>query len=199
VEAMGDQIPDGNEVGGEFLSRSLQEIQRINDLVSDIVSFGKPSQIETEPTDLKALVRDAAALISSRARKSQVRLEVHDSDPIPNLLLDGNKIKQVLLNLIVNGIEAMEQGGTLRVRLQTLKKWVQITVEDEGKGIPPRIVEDVFNPFFSTKKEGSGLGLHISRQIIESHEGTLALKSPGGRGTRVTISLPLQEEGVEEP
>jgi signal transduction histidine kinase len=196
VEALADQVPRGNEVGREFVKRSLSEIQRINDLVSDFVAFGRPSPVERSPVRLDELVRGVAALLSSQARKRGVRIEVEGDERGGEVMLDGNKVKQALLNLILNGIEAMPDGGTLTVSILRAGDEVALGVRDEGPGIGTEDPEELFSPFFTTKEQGAGLGLSTARQIAEAHGGSLRVESLGERGARFVMRLPAR--GPEE-
>jgi signal transduction histidine kinase len=190
VEALADQIPKGNEVARDFVTRSLAEIERIGALVSDFVAFGRPSSVERSPVRLVELVRGVAALLSSQARKGGVRIEVGGDDGGAEAMLDGSKIKQALLNLMLNGIEAMPEGGTLSVTVERAGDEVALTVHDEGPGVTAEDPEEVFSPFFTTKDRGAGLGLSMARQIAESHGGSLRIERGGRPGATFVMRLP---------
>ncbi len=192
AEAMGDQISPDNTIGREFLNRSLDEIRRINSLVSDFVAFGKPSPIERAPVQLAGLVRGVAALLSPQAEKNGVHIELRGGEDSPELMLDANKIKQAVLNLMLNGIQAMSGGGVLRVAIERGNDDASIIVRDQGRGIPEGERASIFDPFFSTKEHGAGLGLPLARQIAESHGGTLMLGPPEGPGTTFIMRLPVE-------
>jgi signal transduction histidine kinase len=193
VEALGDRIPNEDDVSGDFLQRSLTEIERINELVTDFLAFGRPSPVERAPVRLAELVSSVAALLATQAKERSVRIEVCQDEDLPEIMLDANKIKQSLLNLMLNGIQAMDDGGTLTVTVRQTDGAATITVRDEGSGIPAENLENVFAPFVSTKGHGSGLGLPMARQIAESHGGTLSLESSEGQGATCVMCLPVQE------
>ncbi|MCL2448745.1 MAG: ATP-binding protein, partial [Polyangiaceae bacterium] len=108
---------------------------------------------------------------------------------------DPEKLKQVVLNLVMNALEAMKDGGTLRVRVETCGDNVELVLEDTGAGIEPEALAQVFDPFFTTKEAGTGLGLSIVRKIVDQHRGEVRIQSERGAGTRVTVSLPRQATG----
>ncbi len=199
VEALGDRVSKDDEVSGEFLQRSLAEIERINGLVTDFLAFGRPSPVELAPIRLAELVSSVAALLSPQAREKGVRIDMQGGDELPEVMLDANKIKQALLNLMLNGIQAMEEGGTLTVAIRQVGAAATVTVRDEGPGILGENQEDVFAPFFSTKDHGAGLGLPMARRIAESHGGTLKLESASGPGATFVMVLPVQEREDVKP
>jgi signal transduction histidine kinase len=223
VEALGDRVPREDEVAPEFLRRSLAEIQRINELVTDFVAFGelvtdfvafgRPSPVERAPVRLAELVRSVAALLSSQARERGVRIEIQGGNDLPEVMLDANKIKQALLNLMLNGIEAMgegrvapgsapaatRRGGTLTVAVHQAGAVATVTIHDEGPGMHGLDPEEVFAPFFSTKEHGAGLGLPLARQIAESHGGMLKLELSDGPGATFAMRLPVQEREDVDP
>lgn len=199
VEALGDLVPEDNEVGREFEKRAVAEVERISGLVAEFVAFGKPSPVERSPVRLDELVRGVASLLSSEARKQGVRIEVDKGKGDTEVMLDGNKMKQALLNLMLNGIQAMPEGGTLRASIEHSTGEVSISVQDEGPGIDVEDTEQIFAPFFTTKNQGAGLGLSLARQIAESHGGTLELEPAEGRGARFVMRLPKQGTGENKP
>ena len=123
--------------------------------------------------------------------KSRVAVEWALDDDCPNVLADGDQMSQVFINLVMNALHAMPDGGTLRVGLAQDQDIVKLTVADSGHGIPPEALPKIFEPFFTTKEfgKGTGLGLTVVKGIIEEHQGTITVDSEEGKGTRFTISL----------
>jgi signal transduction histidine kinase len=121
-------------------------------------------------------------------------IELDVSGDIPPVEHDPNQINQVLLNLLLNGIQSMEHPGTVRVSLENDEDAVLITVADEGKGIPAENLPNIFRPFFTTKGHGTGLGLSLARRIVEAHGGQIDVTSEVGKGSRFSIRLPIARE-----
>jgi len=195
VEALSDQVPGDSDLGREFTDRAVDEIRRINGLVSDFVAFGKPSPVERVPSSLPEIVRAAAGLLSAQARKQGVAVEVQAPDEGPEMMLDPDKIKQALINIMLNGIQAMPDGGVLNIELECDEKAATVSIADAGPGIPEEARDSIFTPFFSTKEQGAGLGLPLAHQIADSHGGTLRLGRPEGRGAVFVLVLPVVQRG----
>jgi hypothetical protein len=123
------------------------------------------------------------------------RLELQED--LPPVYVDGKQIQQVLLNLILNAVQAMPAGGLLTITSQLVeldgKQWVRVSIADTGQGIPPLILGKIFTPFFTTKAQGTGLGLAICHKLVTQHQGTIAVTSEDGRGTVFTVSLPADK------
>ena len=136
-------------------------------------------------------MEETLLLIGPEARSRGIRVSKEWSKDLPLIWADGTQIKQVFLNLLLNALQAMSQGGTLTVRIAVSGGSLLSVITDEGEGIPPEVRAKLFEPFFSTKQGGTGLGLSISQRIIEGHNGRLRLSSQPGAGTSVIVRLPL--------
>ena len=134
---------------------------------------------------------ELATLVESDAKGSNVQINVVHSPDLQTVSADRNYLKQVLLNLILNGLQAMPDGGTLTLEASTSRNDLLLTVTDTGVGISPEILPRIFEPYFTTKDKGSGLGLAIARRIVEEHGGTLTVESKTSQGSRFQMSLPL--------
>jgi two-component system sensor histidine kinase HydH len=173
-----------------YLDVIVREVDRLNRVVSDLVEFARPRELRREPHDLVDIVRHAVTLVQSDVRAKGIHI-VHDLDAtLPPLLVDRDLVLQALLNILLNAIEAMESGGTLRVRLADRLEWVELAIQDTGRGIPPEHLGRLFDPFFTTKPQGTGLGLAIAHSVIQAHDGEIIIDSTPGVGTMVTIRLP---------
>jgi two-component system sensor histidine kinase HydH len=170
-----------------------QECQRVELLLKDMVNFSRPIDLNFEPTDVNALVRKVIEMVIPQAEKKQVELSANLDGNLPVVLTDQTRMTQVFYNLIINAVQASmpEQ----RILIRTEKKRSQISVEfaDTGCGIPPDLQPKIFDPFFSTKKDGSGMGLAISKRIVELHQGRLLCQSNPSRGAIFTIFLPIKK------
>jgi signal transduction histidine kinase len=169
------------------------EIDRLDGLVEEFLSLSSLDRLTLSETDPRAVVREASALMAPFARQKNIAVVEDLADRLPPLRLDPEKMKQVLLNLARNGIEAMPRGGTLTFEARASDHSVVIRVADTGVGIEPGL--EIFNFFTTTKPDGTGLGLPISRRIVEAHGGTLTYESAPGRGTTFNVTLPRRVGG----
>jgi len=173
----------------EKLQIIVDEVKRLEDFLAEVGSYAKYSEPQKQPGDLNSLIRETCQRLEPSLRESNIEL-VLDLDPgLPTLQFDPGHIRQVILNIAKNGIEAMEQGGTLTIATRQQPGAVIVQISDTGKGMPPEVLDKIFKPFFSTKPKGSGLGLAISQKIMEAHQGEIAIASAPGQGTQVTITF----------
>jgi len=180
---------------GEFetLVASLKsELARLNRLVGDFLSSGQPARLHPRPCDVRAVVRDTAALVEHKAREQAITIELDVADELPPTLADPELLKTCLLNLVLNAFEAMPDGGRLQLAVRLDAGEVLVLVSDTGVGLTPDAVAHALEPYFSTKEAGVGLGLALVRRIVEGHGGTIALDGAPGRGTTVRLRLPLR-------
>jgi signal transduction histidine kinase len=173
----------------------LGEARRLNSIVEQFLSLARPVEIKAEALPLQEILKELAALEESHARQSNVRIHVIAAPNLPALKADPNHLTQVLLNLMLNGLQAMPHGGTLTLEAKTSNSNFLIAVTDTGTGIAPENLSRIFEPYFTTNAQGSGLGLAISRRIIEAHGGTITVSNQAGGGCRFQITLPFN--GVE--
>jgi len=168
------------------------EVQRLETLIGELRDLYRPKALSLETIDMAVLLKEVRELIQEEARNKQIEVLL-DIPPAPVMVEgDKDKLKQVILNLSRNGMEAMDQGGKLTVRVQCLEGQVEITVTDEGPGIPEPELEKIFVPFYTTKKQGTGLGLSVSKRIIEEHRGcSFSLASGRGKGAVAKITMPI--------
>ncbi len=176
----------------------LQEIERLLTMLEDIRDFTKPTRLNKRKEDINLVVEESVLLLQSELGPAGINLVLELDQELPPIPYDFDRIKQVLINLIENAIEAMPEGGKLTIKTYRDGAWVVVVVEDTGKGIPPEELEKVFDPFFTTKARGTGLGLPISKRIVEDHGGTLEIQSRPGQGTRCILRLPIPLEERKE-
>jgi two-component system sensor histidine kinase HydH len=170
----------------------IAEVDRLNRVVSGLLDYARPRELVVSQTDLRELIGHVLDLIRDDARAKGVELNfVYDETPL--LSLDRDQISQALLNIMLNAFAAMPDGGKLEVSLRRWEgKEVHIIVSDTGCGITEDDIARLFDPFFTTKPKGSGLGLAIVHRVVDSHKGRIEVESQVGKGTRMTISLPIQ-------
>lgn len=181
----------------ELVDGLIEEVDRIDHIIDGLLGLSRSEDLRHQNVDLAEVLAQTLRLVDIRARKQGVRIEPHLTSPL-RATVDPNRLKQVFLNLLLNALQAMPEGGEIRVRCgQTARidspgeDWALVVVEDNGPGIAEEDRPKVLDPFFTTKKEGTGLGLSICQNMIEQHGGTLRLDSEPGRGTRLSILLPL--------
>ena len=169
----------------------LGEVQRLNTIVEQFLSLARPIEINAEALPLPEVLKELASLEDSAAKRSRVQIRVIAAPNLPALKADPDLLTQVLLNLMLNGLQAMPEGGTLTLEAKTSNSNFLIAVTDTGTGITAENQRRIFEPYFTTKAKGTGLGLAISRRIIEAHGGTITASNEMAGGCRFEISLPL--------
>jgi signal transduction histidine kinase/HAMP domain-containing protein len=178
-----------------YLPLILQEIERVNQIVTELLMLSKPSRPNYRETELEEVVHSILPLMKAEATLHGIEI-VDRCEKGTRLHVDVEQLKQIMLNLMKNSIEAMKQGGVLTVESRQDDAMVHISVRDTGEGIPPEYLNRIFEPFFSLKEEGTGLGLPISRRMVENHGGDMHIHSKPGQGTEIVISLPIQPEAL---
>ncbi len=179
----------------EFVDILRREIGRLNVIVSKYLDFSRPQAPELRPTDLNAAVHSAVELVRKSAQRASVRLDTRLAPDLPPALADPVQVHQALVNLLINGIQAMPDGGRLEVATAPTDGKIEIAVRDHGIGLPEEPVERIFEPFFTTRPGGTGLGLAIARQIAVFHGGSLdgANAQGGGAIFRLTFVCAVPE------
>jgi two-component system sensor histidine kinase HydH len=170
----------------------VHEVDRLNRVITQLLEFARPPVIQRKRASLQSLIQHSLKMIERQASAKQIQVLSHLPSEIKEVDLDPDGINQVLLNLYLNAVEAMDQGGKLSVSLSGEEgpARVKIVVSDTGSGINKEDLEHVFDPYFTTKQTGTGLGLAIVHKIIEAHGGEVRVDSDVGRGTTVTLLLP---------
>ena len=200
---------DDPEFIGHFSTVVAEDVARIERLIQEILDYARYMEPKFQEDDINVIVESCLYFVRIKADSKEVRLKKDLAADLPSVLLDRQQIKQVLLNLFINAIEAMgDRGGELIVRTHRLSKapgdtWVQMEVTDTGCGIAPADLEHIFDPFYTTKhesqeREGTGLGLTIVHQIVQEHGGHIEVKSALGRGTTFLVNLPAVPARVLE-
>ncbi|KAA5605302.1 two-component system sensor histidine kinase AtoS [Roseospira marina] len=174
----------------------IRQVDSLNHIISELLAFGRPRPPRIGRVRLNQIAKEMVFLAQGR---SEARIELDLADDMPEIDADGEALKQALLNLIINALQAIDAEGsvTITTRRQGADR-VTITVRDDGVGLSPQNLEKVFDPFFSTKPEGTGLGLAMVHRIIASHDGSIRLDSTEGKGTVVTIVLPITAPNAQE-
>jgi two-component system sensor histidine kinase HydH len=176
----------------EFVKIIKEEIARLNSIVESFLKFARPPKPRLQPTSINDLVESTLILFNKRAQESGIEIRKELADNLPAIHLDRDQIRQVLLNIILNGSDSMPDGGILEIRTGIGQNDRRITVEiiDSGIGISDEELDHIFDPFFTTKAHGTGLGLSISYQLIQNHGGTIEVHNNKDKGLTFHIELP---------
>ena len=193
AEILEKNVADENKVAREVSGFIRSEVHRTNELVTRFLNFTRPSPLQKEPANLNDVVRGAVSQlmekVKGRKEDIQIRQDLHN---VPRFSFDATLVESVVLNLLLNGYEAMSSGGTLVVRTRRNGSMAQIEVADSGIGIKKDQLENIFNPFFTTKPDGVGLGLAMVSKFVDSHGGKITVTSRAGEGATFRVSLPLE-------
>jgi signal transduction histidine kinase len=178
----------------EFLDILRRETARLNTITGKYLDYARPAAPELRPADLNAIVRSAVALVSNSASRSSISFETRLASTDARVHADPDQIQQVLVNLLLNAAQVQPDGGCVDVETADVSAGVAVTVRDRGPGLPDVPVERLYEPFYTTREGGTGLGLHVSRRIVESHGGHLEADNAAGGGARFRLVLPRREE-----
>ncbi|HHP7242467.1 MAG TPA: ATP-binding protein [Cyclobacteriaceae bacterium] len=191
LEQLQDEIPENGEAQA-YLEIINRNAKRISSLISEMLNSSKPKELQLEKQNLITVVKEAMKLVNDRLMLNNMKLSENYQEDLPNINLDAEQIKVVLLNLSINAIEAMEPGnGLLSLSIRKNDGYVEILITDNGKGIPEDEIDNLFEPFFTMKKEGTGFGLTTVQNIIHAHQGRIDAESKVGEGTTFYVSLPI--------
>jgi signal transduction histidine kinase len=190
---------DDEEFREKFLQIASGEVDRISSLVTELLDFARPADPKLEMENIGIILDGMILLVSTEANKKQINMIKNYASDLPFVQIDREQIKQVFLNILLNAIEATPEKGEITVRTRSFMKpggepYVQIEFTDTGCGIPSDQLEEIFNPFFTTKNTGSGLGLSISNQIVRDHRGYVDVESQLGKGSSFFINLPVNQD-----
>jgi signal transduction histidine kinase len=172
------------------------EVCRLNGVLESFRNFANLQRLTLQPTDALGVVENVLRLIRPQAAEQRVAITLlHPETDLPLVPLDAEKLEQALLNLVINALEAMPKGGRLTLRVTAAKGELFVSVQDSGPGIPTDIRPNLFQPYFSTKQSGSGMGLALSEKLISQHGGQIGFRT-GPDGTTFEITLPLERRGA---
>lgn len=177
-EVASEEPPSPEELISQ-IERIRHEVGRLERLLSDVSRFVRPTHVHLEPTDIGRVVTEVLDFVEPEAHRLSVEL-VREVEPTPPQLADATLLKQAFLNLILNAFQAMPNGGTLTTSVRPLGRGVQVRFRDTGEGIPESIQTRLFEPFVSTKKEGTGLGLTVVKRVVELHRGSVTAENEKG-------------------
>jgi PAS domain S-box-containing protein len=198
AQALGEEMSE-DDSRREYLHRITKEIDRLNDLLKTFFSFAKPQNLNLAHCHIRDIINEIIPFLIKEIADKGIRFIEAYHPQLPNIKVDKTQIHQVFLNLFLNAIQAMPNGGELKIEASPTisdplkgfnQNYVRIVISDTGRGIPSQIVHKIFDPFFTTKPKGIGLGLSITYQIIKKHGGTIKVESEWEKGTSFVINLP---------
>ena len=169
-----------------------QEIAQINRIVTDLLETARPHPPQIRLSNLNTTVEHAVMLARQQVLSKPIRIELQKSPELPEVEHDSDQIHQVVLNLLLNAVQAMEGAGTVRVEIGPRDNYAGVVVSDTGRGIPAQNLANIFRPFYTTKGNGTGLGLSLARRSVEDHHGRIEVSSVVGQGSQFTVLLPFQ-------
>ncbi len=196
AEMLARKLQDANPLASELAGNISSEVNRLSALVARFLDFARPSRLELRPQNITDLVDRALKAVREQHPEVEVLVEREYASHLPTLLLDEGLCEQVFINLVSNAYEALPDGGALRVAIVPAgfdgRAGVQIDFRDSGPGVPADLREHIFNPFFTTKRTGAGLGLSIVSKIVDDHRGSIRLTSAPDEGANFRVWLPTE-------
>jgi len=190
VDIMGKELP-ANSPSREVISDVHREILRIQAILNDLLSYARPRPPDFRVADLNTTVEQAIGLVRQQVRTKPIEVQFEPNPALAPVRHDPPLIQQVILNLALNGIQAISDAGVVRACVRQESGFAVIEVSDTGRGIPPEALSKIFKPFFTTRKEGTGLGLSLANGIVQSHGGRIEVHSTMRKGTQFRIWLPI--------
>jgi signal transduction histidine kinase len=179
----------------ELSDNMKREVERLNKIVEGFLRSAKPSSLYRQPTDLNNLIDETVASITPEAEQQGVKIHRHYDQRLPKIAVDYHQVRQALLNLIINALQAMPDGGEIHISTAMRNdedREVMISIRDTGHGIPPENISRLFDPYFTTKERGFGLGLSIVERIVQDHRGRIEVNSQIGNGSVFTLLFPIK-------
>jgi two-component system, NtrC family, sensor histidine kinase HydH len=191
------QFEEGSE-SRQAAGVMIEEVDRLNRVITELLDFARPTDLKCTASDLAPVLSRSIQLIQQEAANLNIRIDTHIPGDLCPVMIDADRIAQCLLNIFLNAIQAMEQGGTLTVRCEAEDhQYVRITISDTGPGIAQAHISKIFDPYFTTKNKGTGLGLAIVHKIVEAHQARLKVESKPGRGAAFILRFACHTRPTE--
>jgi len=197
IEVIGHDLPESS-AGREVWKEVQQEMHHIQRILNDLLNYARPRSPEFHAADLNATAERAVKLARQQVLSRPIQIELIPAPDLPPVEHDSAQIQQMLLNLLLNAIQAIEEAGRVEVRLEAHDDSAAVIVSDTGRGIDPSQLPNIFRPFFTTKGKGTGLGLSLAQRIVQTHQGHIEVVSTKGTGTKFTVWLSLRKPAPVE-
>ncbi len=172
----------------------IEESERLNNIITDFLNFARPRKPNLIQCRVEEVIDKNIAFLSSQIKRQNYHIDTDYDQHLPEIIADTDMLYQAFLNILINAMQAMPGGGKIKIAVLSKPKWITIMFADKGQGIPDEIIDKIWSPFFTTKEKGTGLGLGIVRNIVESHEGNIQIENRSTSGARITINLPMDPE-----
>jgi signal transduction histidine kinase len=173
----------------------VEESTRLNNIITDFLNFARPRAPRLTPCQVEEVIEKNINYLAPQIDSNKFNIHITNEGNLPRVLADSDMLYQAFLNIFINALQAMPDGGNITIQLQPKEKMMQISFTDQGEGIPEELLEKIWDPYFTTKDKGTGLGLGIVKNIIDAHNGTIQIEIIPEGGTRVNIQLPLERKG----
>jgi signal transduction histidine kinase len=174
------------------------QIKRLDGIIRDFLSALRPTRPNLSPGSLADPLKDCLATLRAQFEERRIRVTLDVPSSLPVVAIDGNQMVQVFFNIIKNALEAMKDGGSIAMSISSDDNDVSVKIVDSGEGIPSELLAHLFEPYKTTKERGTGLGLMISKRIVDDHGGAIDVESEVGRGTAFTVRIPRLERRIRE-
>ncbi len=181
---------------GELVRVSASEVQRLDLIITQFLKAIRPTEPNLATARIDTLLEETLVLLKQEIQNREIEVQIDRPESLPQIKVDRDQIKQVFFNVIKNALQAMQDGGSLHVTLSATDRFLGIAFADTGKGIDPEDIGKIFEPYHTTKSDGSGLGLMVVHRIVQDHGGQIEVESKAGQGTRFTVLLPLAERRI---
>ena len=191
-----DKIGNSSETEASLVDKIVDTIKHLNERVDHILGFARPLSLTPRSGNLNQIINNLLELLHSQITTNQIEVRLSLDAQDASVLIDGSSMRGALMNLVINAIEAMPDGGTLSITSKRTPETLQLEITDTGRGIPEAEVKNIFEPFYTTKQKGLGLGMPYAKKIIEQHGGALSLNSKLGEGTTISVALPAGRKEV---
>ena len=191
IEIIGRDLP-ATSPAKAVVKDARQEITQINRILTDLLETARPHPPQICLSNLNTTVEHAVMLARQQVLSKPIKIELQQAADLPDVEHDSDQIHQVLLNLLLNAVQSIEGSGAVRVELGSRDDCASVVVSDTGRGIPPQNLANIFRPFYTTKGNGTGLGLSLARRIVEEHHGRIEVASRVGKGSKFEVILPLR-------
>ncbi len=196
IEIIGRDLPSTSPARA-VVKDVRQEITQINRILTDLLETARPHPPQVCVSNLNTTVEHAVMLARQQVISKPIKIELQQAPDLTEVEHDSDQIHQVLLNLLLNAVQAMEGAGMVRVEIGSREDYASVIVSDTGRGIPPQNIPNIFRPFYTTKGNGTGLGLSLARRIVEEHHGRIEVSSVVGKGSKFTVLLPFNMPAAE--
>jgi len=195
IEIVGRDLPSTSPARAVVKDVRL-EITRISRTLTDLLETARPRKPEVRRSNLNTTVEHAVMLARQQVLSKPIKIELQKEPDLPEVEHDSGQVHQVLLSLLLNAVQAMDGAGTVRVEIGSQAGYASVVVSDTGRGISPQNLPNIFRPFYTTRGDGTGLGLSLAQRIVEDHHGRIEVSSVVGQGSRFTVLLPFQMPSV---